>query len=305
MRRILLITILITSAVTAFCLGDKTAYYQPYTFEYEGITLPYRQLELNQDKDGKSLLVVQLHGGTARGDNNTSQLEASAVDSVETYLRVHRSKAYFLLPQCGADRVWNESRKSYEVVMTDVLRAWLDDFIATHDIDFTRIYITGYSAGGSGSWRMVNDNPGLFAAAAIAAANPIMVTAQEVKATPVYAIAGSNDRFMDASKIETFVNSLITLGGDAKFDLLDGKDHFGTCDEAFTKDRLDWIFGHRITVTGDVNSDGSVNAGDVSAVYNVMLGSETDADVMRRTDVNNDGSVNAGDVSAVYNVMLQ
>lgn len=58
-------------------------------------------------------------------------------------------------------------------------------------------------------------------------------------------------------------------------------------------------------VNGDVNNDGAVNAGDVSAVYNVMLGIETDATIIARADVNGDGSVNAGDVSAVYNAMLQ
>lgn len=57
-------------------------------------------------------------------------------------------------------------------------------------------------------------------------------------------------------------------------------------------------------IPGDVNGDGSVNAGDVSAVYNVMLGTATDPEIIARADVNGDGSVNAGDVSAVYNVML-
>ncbi len=35
-----------------------------------------------------------------------------------------------------------------------------------------------------------------------------------------------------------------TGGGDAKFDQLEGKDHFGTCDSAFSRERLAWIFGH-------------------------------------------------------------
>ena len=55
---------------------------------------------------------------------------------------------------------------------------------------------------------------------------------------------------------------------------------------------------------GDVNADGSINAGDVSAIYNVMLGIETDEMIIARADVNNDGSVNAGDVSMVYSIML-
>ena len=58
-------------------------------------------------------------------------------------------------------------------------------------------------------------------------------------------------------------------------------------------------------VYGDVNSDGAVNSGDVSAVYNVMLGITTDPGIVGRADVNSDDSVNAGDVSTVYEVMLR
>ena len=226
---------------------SKADYYQAGTYEYAGITLPYRQLELNQGQEGSSILVIQLHGGTARGNDNIAQLDASAVDSVENYLRANQLKSIFLLPQCAADRVWNESTKSQTTPMTMVLTHWLQEFIGENDIDQTRIYITGYSAGGSGSWRMLNDNTSMFAAGCIAAANPLMVQVANVAHTPVYAVAGSNDNIMDATKIETFVNSLIEAGGEAQFDLLQGKDHFGTCNEAFTQTRLDWLFSHSRT----------------------------------------------------------
>lgn len=237
---------------------DKTAYYEPASYEYAGVTLPYRMLKLNQEQAGKSVLVIQLHGGTARGDDNKAQLDASAVDSVETYLRVHKMKAVFLLPQCGKDRVWNESARQQPVPMTDVLAQWLQDFLTTHDIDTDRIYMTGYSAGGSGAWRMVNDCPQLFAAACIAAANPLMVEEGNVCRTPIYAVAGSKDNIMDADKIGAFVRSLTALGGEAQFDLLEDKDHFGTCDAAFSRERLVWLFGHtRKTTDGirPVNTD--------------------------------------------------
>lgn len=180
---------------------DKTTYYQAEYYEYAGVTLPYRQLTLNQEKDGRALLVIQLHGGSARGSDNAAQLNASAVDSVETFLRVYQYKAFFLLPQCGIDRVWNESPRSQPTPMTEVLTHWLEEFISSHDVDTARVFITGYSAGGSGSWRMLNDNRQMFSAACIAAANPLMVEAENVKETPVYAIAGENDNIMDANKI--------------------------------------------------------------------------------------------------------
>jgi len=55
-------------------------------------------------------------------------------------------------------------------------------------------------------------------------------------------------------------------------------------------------------VVGDVNQDGSVNASDVTALYNYILnGNET---FIATSDVNGDGSVNASDVTAVYNIIL-
>lgn len=53
----------------------------------------------------------------------------------------------------------------------------------------------------------------------------------------------------------------------------------------------------------DVNNDKSVNALDVTLIYNVILGN-TIIDVVGRYDVNHDGSVNAADISLVYNFIL-
>ncbi len=246
MSRFFLLTLALTYwSASAFGQStDKDTYYHTGQYEYGGVTMPYRELDVCQDKDGLSALVVQLHGGTARGDDNQSQLDAAAVDSVEAYLREHQMKAIFLLPQCGASRLWNESVRSQPIPMSAVVAQWLRDFIASHDIDANRVYLTGYSAGGSGSWRLLNDEPSLFAAACIAAATPLMVTAEKVKSTPVYAIAGTADNIMDATKIQDFVASIVALGGEAQCDLLEGKDHFGTCNDAFTEERLGWMFAH-------------------------------------------------------------
>lgn len=279
MKRSLLLVALSIVTQMAFCQPDKTAYYKADSYTYEGITLPFRQLDMNQDKDGKSILVVQLHGGTARGTNNTSQLSASAVDSVEIYLRVHGTKAIFLLPQCASDRQWNESTRSVTTPMTEVLSHWLQDFIASNDIDSTRVYITGYSMGGSGTWRMLNDNTTMFAAACIAAANPLMVEAAKVKLTPVYAIAGENDNIMDAEKIEQFATSLQTLGGEARYDMLTGCDHFATCDGAFTRERLAWMFSHkRNTPTAIHLNENNVNT--VPEQFYTINGTPTNASAM-------------------------
>ena len=51
---------------------------------------------------------------------------------------------------------------------------------------------------------------------------------------------------------------------------------------------------------GDVNKDGSVNTGDVSATYDVIVNGKDNP----AADVNGDGSINTGDVSAIYAIIL-
>lgn len=57
-------------------------------------------------------------------------------------------------------------------------------------------------------------------------------------------------------------------------------------------------------LAGDIDLDGLVNVIDVQLCVNVILGSETDPDVIIRADVNTDGSVNVLDVQAIVNIIL-
>ncbi len=52
--------------------------------------------------------------------------------------------------------------------------------------------------------------------------------------------------------------------------------------------------------SGDLNSDGNVNTGDVSELYKAVLNGATDS----KYDLNGDGNVNTGDVSFLYSIIL-
>ena len=56
--------------------------------------------------------------------------------------------------------------------------------------------------------------------------------------------------------------------------------------------------------TGDVNGDGEVNIGDVTAIIDVILGAPADAAILARSDVNGDHEVNIGDVTATIDIIL-
>ncbi len=60
--------------------------------------------------------------------------------------------------------------------------------------------------------------------------------------------------------------------------------------------------GEEPGLKGDVNQDGQVNAGDVSELYAIILGTDTTNE--KNADLNGDGNINAGDVSELYSIIL-
>ena len=217
--------------------------YAAHTYTYGGVTMPYREGLFNQTVSGDpSALVVLLHGGSQRGTDNEAQLNGLAREAVQNYIETEKIKVAFLLPQCASDRVWNEASTGNNVVMTEVLYHWITDYVASHNINNKRIYLLGYSAGGSGTWRMVSDYPDMFAAAMPVAAKALMVEAENMKSTPLYVAAGLDDKLMDINVIKAWVAQLNSLGCTLQFDILSGADHQTACETAFTAERLKWIF---------------------------------------------------------------
>lgn len=122
----------------------------------EDLTLTYL-LELpegyrEENSDGFPLLLF-LHGMGERGNN----LEMLYVNGIPKILRDGTSLPFItLMPQCPETTFWPEESKS--------LKLLLDDIIEKYNVDTSRIYITGLSMGGYGTYEMLTRYPDLFAA---------------------------------------------------------------------------------------------------------------------------------------------
>ena len=58
-----------------------------------------------------------------------------------------------------------------------------------------------------------------------------------------------------------------------------------------------------VTIKGDVNGDGKVNAADVTTVYNYIANPEATGLTLDQVDINGDGKVNATDITDLYNII--
>ncbi len=64
------------------------------------------------------------------------------------------------------------------------------------------------------------------------------------------------------------------------------------------------VGGGNEPLIGDVNGDGEVNIGDVTAIIDYLLGTAGDNFNVEAADVNRDGEVNIGDVTAIIDMLL-
>ena len=91
----------VLSVITAllFSLALFAQQFEP--MEYDG--LQYQQLANKIDGAEKPALVIFLHGGHARGEDNQKQIQLQAVKDIRDYILKNNMPAYFLVPQCPSD----------------------------------------------------------------------------------------------------------------------------------------------------------------------------------------------------------
>lgn len=129
---------------------------------YERGGLRYRLLTSGETVPGETYpLVLFLHGNSGAGRDNTSQMIPGQVFGVIEGVRAHGEPCFIYFPQFpSARRSWGQSAKTRRQVM-DALWQIAEDY----PVDTSRIYITGLSSGGNGTWHFLHDYPGVFAAA--------------------------------------------------------------------------------------------------------------------------------------------
>src|SRR6185436_2281845 len=169
----LLIFIFSVSFQTAF--SQSSAKFSTNTFiNDKGDTLLYRQLFPDSDTLRRFPLIIFLHGSGERGNDNEAQLKWGVMNVASDENMIHYP-AFVIAPQCPSNMSWsnfNRDRNSTQMSLQpaptkpmQLLIELIDNLKKTLRIDTTRIYITGLSMGGFGTYDAIMRYPKLFAAA--------------------------------------------------------------------------------------------------------------------------------------------
>jgi len=233
------------------------AQYEDFEYHYftaeSGFTLPYRLLKPQQPTLATSYpLVVFLHGGGDVGNDNESQLSNFPQCFLDSSNRA-TYPCYIIAPQCpSVDTGWSsfpyfpydiETPSEPPLTIAAVL-ALIDSLRGSHglNIDDNRIYVTGFSLGGEGTFDLLTRRPELVAAAIPICGIGDTSKAYVYKDVPLWIFHGSQDEINDVMYSRMIVATLISLGAHPKYTEYDGVGH--RCwDMAYAEpDLLPWLF---------------------------------------------------------------
>ena len=209
----------------------KNKWYSDKHFNFQYV----EYLPADYDEANTYPLVFFLHGAGERGEDPDVAMRHGYMKHVR-----EQGTEYpfiFIAPQCPMDKYWG--------CYTESLIAFLEDMIATHAVDEDRVYLTGLSMGGTGTWMLAMACPEKFAAIAPICGTGICWYGEALKDVPVYAYHGDADAIVPVAESVNMVARVNAGGGNAQVKICYGVGH-DAWEEAYKGDELwKWMLAHR------------------------------------------------------------
>jgi len=159
-------------------------------------------------------LVLSLHSGGARPPHYGREFMKALVQPALTELG-----GILVAPDCPTN-AWSDPQ-SEAAVMALMTRA-----LQTYTIDKSRVLVTGYSMGGSGTWFIASRHPDLFTGAIPMAASTTGIQLEQLGRIPTYVIHSRDDEVVPFAPAERTARQLIAMGRPVQFEALRQFTHF-------------------------------------------------------------------------------
>ena len=148
-------------------------------------------------------LILFLHGSEQRGDN---PVLLEDMDVLAFAQEVQDFPFIAVIPQCPANSIWSPALvKSVLDAVEDSLR-----------VDTARVYLTGFSMGGYGTWQTAAALPGTFAAIAPVCGISDIADVPRLSAIPTWAFHGARDLNVSVNESRRMVSALRASGADVR-----------------------------------------------------------------------------------------
>jgi len=202
-------------------------FYAHEQFLSNGDTLNYRiMLPKKFDETKQYPLLLFLHGGGERGNDNTKQL---TLGSSLFSNRKNRRKfpAIVIFPQCPENDYWARATidrtirpyamdfplDSIPTKSLSLVMQLMDEMASKPFVKTDQIYVGGLSMGGMGTFEILYRKPKMFAAAfAICGGGNVETVSQYATSIPIWVFHGANDDIVDPQLSIAMVGANLKAG---------------------------------------------------------------------------------------------
>lgn len=176
--------------------------------------------------------ILFLHGKGECGTDGLRQITVGLGGAVMQ--NVEKWPYLIVFPQKQEEQ--NDWEQEEEMVM-----AILDRTIKEYNVDKNRLYLTGLSQGGHGSWAIAARHPHMFAAVAPICGWGSKWMAEKLSGTPIWAFHGTEDPIVRVDETQKMVKFLEEAGGSCKATFYPGVGH-NCWDKAYREENLyEWF----------------------------------------------------------------
>ena len=180
-------------------------------------------------------VILFLHGAGERGADGLKQSEVGIGRAIR--FNPERYHALVVIPQCLEGKFWANE-------MADFALKALDKTIKEYKGDKNRLYLTGLSMGGFGSWGIASQHPDMFAAVVpcCGGGDPEKMASALIN-LPIWVFHGSSDGVVNVEQSRKMVKAIKDAGSSLiKYTEYEGVDH-NCWDRTYgDKEMTDWLF---------------------------------------------------------------
>jgi len=191
--------------------------------------------------------ILSLHGMGERGSDGFFQTDIGIGRAIRRNYR--RCPAIVVMPQCPVDQTWDGA-------MLDLAIKCLEASSHEYYLDPQRVYLTGLSMGGAGSWRLAARMPNAFAAVVPICGfygsykdrnepEALAAAAEQLARMPIWTFHGSADPAVPVERTREIVKAVRAAGGQIKYKEFPEVGH-NVWDRAYDNpDMWRWMFSQR------------------------------------------------------------
>lgn len=203
--------------------------------------------------DGKLPAILYLHG---YGSASTSLTNLRNIGFPRNLEGDQQFPFIFIMPQCPTTTEWYYTN----VDNVKAMSMFLDDILARYPIDPERLYISGLSMGGIGSWYFAINLPTRFAALVPVSFRGDGWSPTPAVNIPVWAFHGAKDDVIPLPKAQALVDQFIAAGGSVRFTIYPEGTHDGSTWTVTyaNQDVYDWMLRKKRVVVSSTPDDQSV-----------------------------------------------